>query len=112
MLEAVYVDNRDEQSVVAIRPKPSFAPLFEIALTREGSGVTLVKEPPPVGDDAKAVRCSWWRRGRGDLSLKHGLVVWVIDGWPADLAVDDDRSAESPLAQLSATDKRFDLVAA
>ena len=44
MLEAVYVDTVEEKSVVAIRPKPAFVPLFEVATTREGSGVVLISE--------------------------------------------------------------------
>ena len=44
MLDAIYVDTVDEKSVVAIRPKPAFMPLFEIATTREGSDVVLITE--------------------------------------------------------------------
>ena len=47
MLDAVYVDTVEEKSIVAIRPKPAFQLLFEIATTREGSDVVLINEPPP-----------------------------------------------------------------
>ena len=47
MLEAVYVDTVEEKRIVAIRPKPVFRPLFEIAMTREGSDIVLVNERPP-----------------------------------------------------------------
>jgi len=64
MLESVYVDAKEEHRVVAIKPKPPFRPLFEIATTREGSGVILTNEAPARLDEADAgVMCSWWRRG-------------------------------------------------
>ncbi len=47
MLDAVYVDTVEEKSVVAIRPKPAFRPIFEVATTRAGSGIPLIKETPP-----------------------------------------------------------------
>ena len=78
MLDAVYVDTVEEKSIVAIRPKPAFQPIFEIATTREGSDVVLVNEQPPIPDDAEALSpCSWWRRGRVELYLKHYLTVLV-----------------------------------
>ena len=43
MLEAVYVDHKDAKSVVAIQPKPAFRAVFQVATTREGSGVILIK---------------------------------------------------------------------
>ena len=67
MLDAVYVDTIEEKSIVAIRPKPAFMPLFEIATTREESNVALVLEkdlPPVENPGADAVPCFWWRRGR------------------------------------------------
>ena len=47
MLEVVYVDTVEEKSIVAVRPKPAFLPLFQIAMTRKGSEVVLVNEIPP-----------------------------------------------------------------
>ena len=68
MLEAVYVDTVEERVIVALKPKPAFRALFQIATTREGSGVILYKENPPdfssPEDDSP---CSWWRRGRLNL---------------------------------------------
>ena len=66
MLDAVYVDTVEERAIVALKPKPAFRALFQIATTREGSGVILYKENPPdtfscPEDDSP---CSWWRRGR------------------------------------------------
>ncbi len=72
MLDAVYVDTVEEKRIVAIRPQPAFRLLFDIATTREGSGVVLVNEkdlknanqPPPHRHEADAHPCFWWRRGR------------------------------------------------
>ena len=76
MLDAVYVDTVEEKAVVAIRPKPALRPLFEIATTREGSGVVLINETPPEPEGSEAYNpCFWWRRGRVELQLKHGLAV-------------------------------------
>jgi len=47
MLDAVYVDTVEGKSIVAIRPKPAFQLLFEIATTREGNDVVLINEPAP-----------------------------------------------------------------
>jgi len=47
MLDAVYVDTVEDKSVVAIRPKPAFLPIFEVATTRAGSGIVLIDETPP-----------------------------------------------------------------
>ena len=92
MLDAVYVDTVDERRIVAIRPKPAFRPLLEIATTRAGSGIVLVSErdlaedgqafetttaPPPRGQGADGLPCFWWRRGRVELGLKHGTRVLV-----------------------------------
>ena len=65
MLEAVYVDTVEEKAIVAIRPKPAFRPLFEVATTREGSHVALINEPPLASNEPEAADlCFWWRRGR------------------------------------------------
>ena len=68
MLDAVYVDTVEEKSVVAIRPKQAFRPIFEVATTRAGSGIVLINETPPdpEGPEAESL-CSWWRRGRVEL---------------------------------------------
>ena len=78
MLEAVYVDAAEPSAVVAIRPKPAFRPLFQVAATREGSGVVLIKEEPPGHDQrAETDPCLWWRRGGVERYLKHNLAVLV-----------------------------------
>ena len=73
MLEAVYVDTVEEKSIVAIRPKPAFLPLFQIATTREGSDVALINENPPgEGTNVEGkTPCFWWRRGRVELPVQE-----------------------------------------
>ena len=71
MLDAVYVDTVEEKSIVAIRPKPAFQPLFEIATTRKGSDVVLINEPPQADSEPEAADlCFWWRRGRVELPVQ------------------------------------------
>ena len=71
MLDAVYVDAKEDRSIVAVKPKPAFRPVFQVAVTREGSGVVLVNEPPD--DDPEARLCFWWRRGRVELPVQELL---------------------------------------
>ncbi len=81
MLEAVYVDTVEEKAVVAIRPKPAFQPLFEIATTREGSDVVLINEPPPADFEPEAAGlCLWWRPTRVVCSLFYNAVGSPIAG--------------------------------
>ena len=87
MLDAVYVDTVEEKAIVAIRPKPAFRPLFEIATTRAGSGVVLINQTPQTqgepgaysrsdplvlseGMATEQVSCFWWRRGRVELPVQ------------------------------------------
>ena len=72
MLDAVYVDTVEEKSVVAIRPKPAFRPIFEVATTREGSGIALINQAPQTQDEPEAFESySWWRRGRAGLPIPN-----------------------------------------
>ena len=80
MLEAVYVDAKEERRIVAIKPKAPFKPIFQVAMMKEGSGIVLVHEaaeeadkanqPPPDGHEADSNLCSWWRRGRVELPVQ------------------------------------------
>ena len=78
MLDAVYVDAKEEKSIVAVKPKPPFRPIFEVATTKQDSDVILLKEPPELHDPE--ARCLWWRRGRVELPLKQ-LPILVITSW-------------------------------
>ena len=68
-----------KQDVFCIdKPKAPFKPVFEVATTREGSEVALVHDPeaeprisdqpPPHGHGLEAESCSWWRRGRVEVT--------------------------------------------
>ena len=78
MMDAVYVDAKEERRIVAIGPRPAFRPLLEIATTRESSGIVLVtgkdlenaNQPPPDGHEADSNLCPWWRRGRVELPVQ------------------------------------------
>ena len=83
MLDAVYVDAREEKRVVAIKPKAALRSLFEIATMEEGSGIVLVTSlqadhdeaccpremtrPPDALSEGPGAPCLWWRRGRDEL---------------------------------------------
>ena len=45
MLDAVYVDAKKTKSIIAIKPKPSFKPVFQVAASREGSDIRILNEP-------------------------------------------------------------------
>ena len=74
MLEAVYIETVEERTIVALKPKPAFQALFQVATPREGSGVALFteNENPPI-TSGESTPCSWWRRGRVELGLNTYL---------------------------------------
>jgi len=45
MLDAVYVDAKKSKSIIAIRPKPPFKPVFQVAASREGFDIRILNEP-------------------------------------------------------------------
>jgi site-specific DNA recombinase len=45
MLDAVYVDAKKAKSIIAIRPKPPFRPIFQVAVTKQDSGIRIINEP-------------------------------------------------------------------
>ena len=86
MLEAVYVECKEEKRIVGIKPKPAFRPIFEIVETRSRSGITLIKDidnnkAPSVGDGATETEpCLWWRRGRVELPVQKTLMSRCTTG--------------------------------
>ena len=44
IMDAVYIDTKNNL-IVAIRPKPPFKLVFQVAASREGSGIIIVNEP-------------------------------------------------------------------
>jgi site-specific DNA recombinase len=71
MLNGVYVDSKEERRIVALKPKPAFKALFQIATTKEGSGVMLYNEKTLTLSESSDDLCSWWRRGRVHLRFPH-----------------------------------------
>ena len=70
MLDGVYVEAKELRQVVAIQPKPAFRPIFQVATTKTGSGIALIKEPPDQSQEALEPNpCFWWRRGRVELPV-------------------------------------------
>jgi site-specific DNA recombinase len=45
MLDAVYVDAKKTKSIIAIKPKPPFKPVFQVAASRAGSKIRIINEP-------------------------------------------------------------------
>ncbi len=45
MLDAVYVEVKQTKSIVAVKPKPPFKPVFQVAATKEGSKIRIINEP-------------------------------------------------------------------
>ncbi|MCH8090630.1 MAG: hypothetical protein IH955_11570 [Chloroflexi bacterium] len=79
MLDAVYVDAKKEKAIIAIRPKPAFKALFEIATTRKGSGIVLITtKPPDFFSPEASISCSWWSRGRVELPQERGLLILLL----------------------------------
>jgi len=48
MLDAVYVDAKKTKSIVTIKPKPPFMPVFQVAVSKEGSNIQLYKSTYPL----------------------------------------------------------------
>jgi len=44
-LDAVYVDAKRAKSIVAIKPKPPFIPIFQVAVSRKESDIRILNEP-------------------------------------------------------------------
>jgi site-specific DNA recombinase len=44
MLDAVYFDTKESKSIVAIKPKPPFKPVFEVVTLEKGAGIILLNK--------------------------------------------------------------------
>ena len=74
MLDGGYVDCKVDRAIVALKPKPAFQALFQIATTKEGSGVILYNEKALALSEDSDGSCLWWRRGREPVSEVGRLV--------------------------------------
>ena len=83
MLDGVYFDTKGEKVLVAIKPKPAFMPIFQVAVTRNGSDVVLIKEPPGECREALTTPCSWWRRGGVEPPVQKTPHWNVLQAYPA-----------------------------
>ena len=45
MLDAVYMDVKQTKSIVAIRPKPPFKPVFQVTASRKDYNIRILNEP-------------------------------------------------------------------
>ncbi len=45
MLDAVYFEVKKIKSIVAVRPKPPFKPIFQVAVSKVGSDIRIINEP-------------------------------------------------------------------
>ena len=61
--------------------KATLLGFFQVATTKEGSGVRITNGPP--ASDTEGPTCFWWRRGRVELGRKHGLILFIAADAPA-----------------------------
>jgi hypothetical protein len=45
ILDAVYIDVKQSRSILAIKPKPPFKPILQVAVTNKNSRIRVLKEP-------------------------------------------------------------------
>ena len=45
MLDAVYVNAKKTKSIIAIKPKPPFNPVFQVAASKKDSNIRILNEP-------------------------------------------------------------------
>ena len=83
MLDGVYFDTKGEKPLVAIKPKAAFMPVFQVAVTRQGSDVILMKEPPGDCREAHTTPCLWWRRGGVEPPVQKTLRWNMLQAYPA-----------------------------
>jgi site-specific DNA recombinase len=45
MLDAIYLDGKKTKSIMTIKPKPPFIPIFRVAVSKNESDVSIINEP-------------------------------------------------------------------
>ncbi len=45
VLDAVYVDAKKSKSVVAIKPRPTFIPIFQVPVSKKEYNIRIINEP-------------------------------------------------------------------
>jgi site-specific DNA recombinase len=67
MLKATHIDAKKNKAIVAIRPKPPFKPVLQVAASKDGSNICILNEP------LEGSSVFWCGPGRPCLSLKHDI---------------------------------------
>ena len=78
MLDAVYVDAKQSKSIIAIRPKPPFRPIFRVASSKAGSTIKIINEPlgsSPSGSAVFLVETGESRTPRPEKTARNMLQV-------------------------------------
>jgi hypothetical protein len=55
MLDAVYIDVKQSRSIVAVKPKPPFRPIFQVAVSKKNSKIHILKEPLSFSPNGSSV---------------------------------------------------------
>jgi len=55
MLDAVYIDAKKSRSIIAIKPKPPFKPILQVAVSRKESNIRILKEPLDCSSNGSSV---------------------------------------------------------
>jgi site-specific DNA recombinase len=55
VLDAVYVDAKQTKSIIAIKPRPPFKPIFQVAITKANSDIRIQNEPLNSSSKGSAV---------------------------------------------------------
>ncbi len=89
MLDAVYIDTRESRSIVAIKPKPPFKPILQVAVSKKGSNIHILKEPlngQSNGSSVFLVETGEGRTPRPEKTAQDLLQAWsVILSYPVNL---------------------------
>ncbi len=48
MLEAIYFDAKETRTIVAVKPRPHFRSIFEVAAMKEGSEIRILNKSQKV----------------------------------------------------------------